>query len=107
MFLLQAASNSWIFERLLVCQLTNQIHSMELKLFLLYSNCILRVVAVDLRGCNLTERPDQMKNYKLNVLVEDLKALIDHFSKFDWRHHGIIIWDYIETATLFQIHCRS
>lgn len=42
-----------------------------------------RVVAVDLRGYNLSERPEGLENYKLPELVEDLRALIEHFSKYN------------------------
>lgn len=41
-----------------------------------------RVVAVDLRGYNLSERPEGLENYKLPEIVEDLRALIEHFSKY-------------------------
>lgn len=42
-----------------------------------------RVVAIDLRGYNLSERPEGLENYKLPEIVEDLRALIEHFSKYN------------------------
>lgn len=40
------------------------------------------MVAIDLRGYNLSERPEGLENYKLPEIVEDLRALIEHFSKY-------------------------
>lgn len=40
---------------------------------------------MDLRGYNLTERPNGKQNYKIKDLVEDLRALIVHLSKYDRR----------------------
>jgi epoxide hydrolase 4 len=38
-----------------------------------------RVVAPDLRGYNLTEKPTEVSAYRLNYLVEDVLALADHY----------------------------
>ena len=55
-------------------------------------------VAPDLRGYNLSDKPEALDQYKINVLVEDVRALGDHFSpqkKFilvahDWG--GAVAW---------------
>jgi pimeloyl-ACP methyl ester carboxylesterase len=55
-------------------------------------------VAPDMRGYNLSDKPEALDQYKINVLVEDVRALADHFShhrKFilvahDWG--GAIAW---------------
>jgi len=55
-------------------------------------------VAPDLRGYNLSDKPEALDQYKMNVLVEDVRALGDHFShqkKFvlvahDWG--GAVAW---------------
>jgi epoxide hydrolase 4 len=38
-----------------------------------------RVVAPDLRGYNLSEKPTEVSAYRLNYLVEDVMALADHY----------------------------
>ena len=55
-------------------------------------------VAPDMRGYNLSDKPADLDQYKINVLVEDIRALGDHFShqkKFilvahDWG--GAVAW---------------
>src|SRR5579872_6049325 len=55
-------------------------------------------VAPDMRGYNLSDKPEALDQYKMNVLVEDVRALGDHFphqKKFilvahDWG--GAIAW---------------
>src|SRR5215469_11057163 len=55
-------------------------------------------VAPDMRGYNLSDKPEPLNQYKMNVLVEDIRALADHFShekKFvlvghDWG--GVVAW---------------
>ena len=55
-------------------------------------------VAPDMRGYNLSEKPEALDQYKINLLVEDVRALGDHFShqkKFvlvahDWG--GAVAW---------------
>ncbi|HLG95096.1 MAG TPA: alpha/beta hydrolase [Bryobacteraceae bacterium] len=55
-------------------------------------------VAPDMRGYNLSDKPAELDQYKMNVLVEDVRALGDHFShqkKFilvahDWG--GAVAW---------------
>jgi pimeloyl-ACP methyl ester carboxylesterase len=55
-------------------------------------------VAPDLRGYNLSDKPAELDQYKMSVLVEDIRALGDHFShqkKFvlvghDWG--GAVAW---------------
>lgn len=41
----------------------------------------IRTVAVDLRGYNLSERPAGAQNYKIQYMVDDLRALVEHLSK--------------------------
>ena len=55
-------------------------------------------VAPDMRGYNLSDKPEALDQYKMNVLVDDIRALADHFShqkKFvlvghDWG--GVVAW---------------
>jgi pimeloyl-ACP methyl ester carboxylesterase len=55
-------------------------------------------VAPDMRGYNLSDKPDGLDPYKMNALVEDVRALGDHYShqkKFvlvahDWG--GAVAW---------------
>jgi pimeloyl-ACP methyl ester carboxylesterase len=55
-------------------------------------------VAPDMRGYNLSDKPAELDQYKINLLVEDVRALADHFShqkKFvlvahDWG--GAVAW---------------
>jgi pimeloyl-ACP methyl ester carboxylesterase len=57
-------------------------------------------VAPDMRGYNLSDKPEALNQYKMNVLVEDIRALADHFShqkKFvlvahDWG--GAVAWTF-------------
>ena len=55
-------------------------------------------IAPDMRGYNLSDKPEALDQYKMKVLVEDVRALADHFShqkKFilvahDWG--GAVAW---------------
>jgi epoxide hydrolase 4 len=55
-------------------------------------------VALDMRGFNLSDKPSDVAQYRLNVLVEDIRAFADHLSpskKFvlvghDWG--GFVAW---------------
>jgi epoxide hydrolase 4 len=55
-------------------------------------------VAPDMRGYNLSDKPEALDQYKINVLVEDVRALAEHYShqkKFvlvahDWG--GAVAW---------------
>jgi pimeloyl-ACP methyl ester carboxylesterase len=55
-------------------------------------------VAPDLRGYNLSEKPSDVEQYRINLLVEDIRGLAEHFSpgkKFvlvahDWG--GAVAW---------------
>jgi len=55
-------------------------------------------VAPDMRGYNLSDKPEALDQYKINILVEDVRALADHYShqkKFvlvahDWG--GAVAW---------------
>jgi epoxide hydrolase 4 len=57
-----------------------------------------RVVAPDLRGYNLSEKPNALDAYRVPVLLEDIRALADHFRKgrklilvgHDWG--GALAW---------------
>jgi epoxide hydrolase 4 len=58
-----------------------------------------RVVAPDLRGFNLSEKPSGIESYSLGVLVEDILSLIDalggeqvHLVGHDWG--GVIAWQF-------------
>ena len=57
-----------------------------------------RVVAPDLRGYNLSDKPTDLEAYRVSVLLEDIRALADHFRKgrklilvgHDWG--GALAW---------------
>jgi epoxide hydrolase 4 len=57
-----------------------------------------RVVAPDLRGYNLSDKPAALEAYRVPVLLEDIRALADHFRKgrklilvgHDWG--GALAW---------------
>jgi pimeloyl-ACP methyl ester carboxylesterase len=56
-----------------------------------------QVVAVDLRGYNKSDQPDGVDNYKIDKLVADVAAVLDHFRQkkmvlvgHDWG--GFIAW---------------
>jgi pimeloyl-ACP methyl ester carboxylesterase len=56
-----------------------------------------KVVGIDLRGYNLSDRPKGVDNYKMKELMSDLVAVIDHFDASgsllvanDWG--GMIAW---------------
>lgn len=59
-----------------------------------------QAVAVDMRGYNLSEKPKQIEDYAVPLLVADIKALLDHLNKgkkailvaHDWG--GAIAWTY-------------
>jgi pimeloyl-ACP methyl ester carboxylesterase len=58
-----------------------------------------QVVAIDLRGFNLSDKPDGVENYALPKLVGDVEAVIKHFGKdkatvigHDWG--GMIAWSF-------------
>jgi len=55
-------------------------------------------VALDMRGFNLSDKPSDVAQYRLNVLVEDIRAFADHLSRgkkfvlagHDWG--GFVAW---------------
>ena len=74
-----------------------------------------QAIAPDLRGYNLSDKPANLDQYKMAVLVEDIRALADHFShqkKFvlvghDWG--GAVAWsfaiahpDYLEKLVIIN-----
>ncbi len=57
-----------------------------------------RVVALDLRGYNRSDQPEGVENYRLELLVDDVLAVLDHFEEsqavivgHDWG--GVIAWE--------------
>ncbi|HEV2883441.1 MAG TPA: alpha/beta hydrolase [Pyrinomonadaceae bacterium] len=55
------------------------------------------VVAPDMRGYNLSDKPERIADYRMDVLVEDVVGLINHFGKdkaivvgHDWG--GAVAW---------------
>jgi pimeloyl-ACP methyl ester carboxylesterase len=58
------------------------------------------VVAPDLRGYNLSEKPAELQAYRVPVLIEDIRGLADHFRKgkkfilvaHDWG--GALAWGF-------------
>lgn len=58
-----------------------------------------QVVAVDQRGYNLSDKPEGVENYRLDKLVADIDAVVDHFKAkkaiivgHDWG--GMVAWSY-------------
>ena len=58
-----------------------------------------RVVAPDLRGYNLSEKPSDVAQYRLPTIVEDIRALVDHLGDtpiilvgHDWG--GVVAWEF-------------
>jgi pimeloyl-ACP methyl ester carboxylesterase len=58
-----------------------------------------QVVAVDLRGYNLSDKPDGVENYTVEKLVGDVEAVLQHFKRdkavivgHDWG--GMIAWSF-------------
>jgi epoxide hydrolase 4 len=61
-----------------------------------------QAVAVDMRGYNLSSKPDSLDAYQVPNMVEDLRALADHFGArtfvlvaHDWG--GVIAWAFAMT----------
>src|SRR5262245_47110260 len=57
------------------------------------------VVALDLRGYNKSDQPEGVENYKIDKLVGDVAAVLDHFKQqkmtlvgHDWG--GLIAWTF-------------
>jgi pimeloyl-ACP methyl ester carboxylesterase len=58
-----------------------------------------QVVAIDLRGYNLSDKPEGVENYAIPKLVGDVKAIVEHFGQkqavivgHDWG--GMIAWSF-------------
>ena len=58
-----------------------------------------RVVAPDLRGYNLSDKPVDVAQYRLPLIVEDIRALIDHLGQrptalvgHDWG--AVVAWEF-------------
>jgi pimeloyl-ACP methyl ester carboxylesterase len=58
-----------------------------------------QVVAIDQRGYNLSDKPEGVENYKLEKLVGDVNAVVEHFKSpnvvivgHDWG--GMVAWTY-------------
>jgi pimeloyl-ACP methyl ester carboxylesterase len=58
-----------------------------------------QVVAIDQRGYNLSDKPEGVDNYRLEKLVADVDAVVDHFKAkkaiivgHDWG--GMVAWSY-------------
>src|SRR5262245_8830378 len=61
-----------------------------------------QVVALDLRGFNKSDQPEGVENYKIEKLVGDVAAVLDHFKQkkavivgHDWG--GYIAWTFATT----------
>jgi pimeloyl-ACP methyl ester carboxylesterase len=61
-----------------------------------------QVVAVDMRGYNLSDKPEGVENYAVTKLVGDIDAVVKHFKQdkaiivgHDWG--GIVAWTYAMT----------
>src|SRR5215216_4209271 len=58
-----------------------------------------RVVAPDLRGYNLSDKPVDVAQYRLPLIVEDIRALVDHLGQqpiilvgHDWG--SVVAWEF-------------
>ena len=61
-----------------------------------------KVVAIDQRGYNKSDKPEGVENYKIEKLVEDVKAVVKHFDQekavivgHDWG--GMVAWSFAMT----------
>jgi pimeloyl-ACP methyl ester carboxylesterase len=61
-----------------------------------------QVVAIDMRGYNLSDKPEGVENYSLDKLVEDVHAVLKHFKQdkavivgHDWG--GAVAWSFAMT----------
>lgn len=61
-----------------------------------------QVVALDMRGYNLSDQPEGVENYAMDKLVADIDALVDHLGReqativgHDWG--GMVAWTYAMT----------
>lgn len=61
-----------------------------------------QVVAIDQRGYNKSDQPEGVDNYRLEKLVEDVRAVVDHFKSekavivgHDWG--GLVAWTFAMT----------
>ena len=61
-----------------------------------------QVVAIDMRGYNRSDKPAGVENYKMSLLVSDVRAVIRHFKKekavivgHDWG--GAVAWNFAMT----------
>lgn len=62
-----------------------------------WSITLCRVVAIDLRGFNLSEKPVGKDYYKAEYVVADLKALIDHLSMLNF--HFFLLYSIFKIIT--------
>lgn len=56
-----------------------------------------QLIVPDMRGYNLSDKPDGIENYKLDILIEDIKGLSEKlgFTKFNLAGHdwgGMVSW---------------
>ncbi|XP_031616516.1 epoxide hydrolase 4-like [Contarinia nasturtii] len=58
------------------------------------------VVAIDMRGYNLSERPSDQQNYEIQYMVDDLRALIEYLNRkkfilvaHDWG--ALVGWEFV------------
>lgn len=51
-------------------------------------------VAPDLRGYNLSDKPEGVQNYKARVLVEDVRALADHLLQYPEKKFTLVAHDW-------------
>ena len=61
-----------------------------------------RLIVPDMRGYNLSEKPEGLENYKIETLVDDIKNLSEKFNveKFSLTGHdwgGTVSWVFAET----------
>ncbi|MBA7656734.1 Haloalkane dehalogenase [subsurface metagenome] len=60
-----------------------------------------QLIVPDMRGYNLSDKPDGIENYKLDILIEDIKGLSEKlgFTKFNLAGHdwgGMVSWTLAE-----------
>jgi len=56
-----------------------------------------QLIVPDMRGYNLSDKPDGIENYKLDILIEDIKGLSEKlgFTEFNLAGHdwgGMVSW---------------
>jgi len=50
-----------------------------------------QLIVPDMRGYNLSDKPDGIENYKLDILIEDIKGLSEKLGFTEFNLAGLIL----------------